>query len=600
MVVLILFAFLGGIVTILSPCILPILPVVLSGSVGGAKTRPFGIVSGFVASFTVFTLTLTIIVQATGISADALRYLAVGVIIAFGLIMAIPNLHLWFGMASSRIASFAQRQDPGGIGYPRPKTWLSGYLGGLAIGFGLGLVWTPCVGPIMASVISLALTEKVDGGAAVITLAYSTGTAIPMLGIMLGGKALIDKVPVLVRNTERIQQVFGVLIILTGIAIGVGWDRRVQAAILRTVPEYGSGLTAIENIQPVKRSLAVRDSRIRSSNDPSGDERTRIRNDLLGDYGPAPEIVTHGRWYNTEGFGKKAMSASAEGSPPLTLHMLRGKVVLVDFWTYSCVNCVRTIPHLAAWYKTYKKDGFVIIGVHTPEFEFEKNPANVKKAIADLGITWPVVLDNEYKQWDAFSNHYWPAHYFIDANGHIRHRHLGEGDYDESERVIKVLLKEAGSSVTSEASVPEQNIESSTPETYLGYSRARGFASDVPMVIDRATEYRPAGVPGNGEWNLSGKWTVTKEYIVPQREGTLQLGFDAKNVFLVIEPETRNGRIRIRLDGAQAGDTQDVRKGILLPKESRLYQLVALNASGQHVLRLDVIGKLRLFAFTFG
>jgi cytochrome c biogenesis protein CcdA/thiol-disulfide isomerase/thioredoxin len=600
MAILILFAFLGGIATILSPCILPVLPVVLSGGIGGDKSRPLGIVSGFIASFTVFTLTLTLFVRATGISADAMRYIAVILIIAFGFILVVPRLHEWFGMKISRIASLARTRELSGS-YPlHSETRLAGYAGGIFVGLGLGLVWTPCVGPIMASVISLALTERIDGEAVVITLAYSIGTALPMLGIMLGGRALLDTVPVLLRNTEKIQRVFGLLVVLTGIAIGLGWDRRFQTAILRAVPAYGSGLTAIENIEPVKKSLVLRGKRFDDGNVASGDDENSAKDNLLGDYGLAPEIVTLGRWYNTEDLARRAIPSSEEGSPPLSMSMLRGKVVLVDFWTYTCVNCVRTLPHLAAWYKAYRKNGFVIIGVHTPEFEFEKNPANVKKAIGDLRVTWPVVLDNQYKQWNAYSNRYWPAHYFIDANGRIRYRHFGEGEYDKSERVIKALLKEAGVPTTMDASTPEQTSESLTPETYLGYSRAQGFPSDMQMVMDRANEYKATGVPKDGEWNLAGRWTVTKEYIVPESEGRLQLGFDAKNVFLVVEPETREGKIRIRLDGEPAGDTPDVKNGILRPSESRLYQLVALKAAGPHVLILEVIGKLRLFAFTFG
>jgi cytochrome c biogenesis protein CcdA/thiol-disulfide isomerase/thioredoxin len=600
MAILILFAFLGGIVTILSPCILPSLPIVLSGGIGGKKSRPLGIVSGFIFSFSVFTLTLTVIVQATGISADVMRYIAVSLIMAFGLVLIIPRLHAWFGMKSSRIAALAQKEDLPDRDKSYPETWISGYAGGILLGLGLGLVWTPCVGPIMASVISLALTQRTDGGAIVITIAYSIGTALPMLGIMLGGRVLLNKVPALVHNTEAIQKVFGVLIILTGIAIGFGWDRSLQTAILRAVPGYGSGLTAFENIEPVKQSLAMRDTRIERRDLPSADTKVPAKEDLLGDYGPAPEIVTNGRWYNTEGLIAGSLSSAGEGSPPLTMNMLRGKIVLVDFWTYSCVNCVRTLPHLAAWYKAYRKDGFVIIGVHTPEFEFEKNPANVQKAIADLNVTWPVVLDNQYKQWQAYSNRYWPAHYFIDAKGRIRYRHFGEGEYDKSERVIQALLKEAGTPVTTDVSMPEQANESLTPETYLGYGRAQGFASGMRIVMDRVADYKAARDPENGEWNLTGRWTVTKEYIVPDHEGRLQLGFDAKNVFLVVEPETREEKIRILVDGETPGDTPDVKNGILVPGESRLYQLVALDVAGPHVLSLEVSGKPRLYAFTFG
>jgi cytochrome c biogenesis protein CcdA/thiol-disulfide isomerase/thioredoxin len=600
MAILILFAFVGGIVTILSPCILPILPVILSGGIGGNKSRPLGIVSGFIASFTLFTLTLSFVVRATGISADALRYLAVGLIVLFGLVLVLPPLHKWFEIAASRIADRAAKTKSSGEGAQSPERGMPGFLGGLAVGSGLGLVWTPCVGPIMASVISLALTENIDGGAILITLAYSTGTAIPMLGIMFGGRALLQKIPLLLRNTEKMQKAFGILVILTGIAIGFGWDRRVQASILRVVPAYGAGLTAIEDIEPVKEALAKRDERQESRAPSPGISAGAEAKGLLGDFGQAPEIVTKGRWYNTQGVLRDIAPSEGENMP-LSMSMLRGKVVLVDFWTYSCVNCVRTLPHLAAWYQAYGKEGFVIIGVHTPEFEFEKDPDNVKRAIGELGVKWPVVLDNNYRQWRAYSNHYWPAHYFIDADGRIRYRHFGEGDYGKSEMVIQALLKEAGSSVPAEASIPEQTIQSKTPETYLGYGRAQRFASGERMVMDKAARYTAGDILQNGEWDLSGKWTVTKEYIIPEQKGDLRLGFEAKNVFLVVESEDRNGRIKVRLDGKPLpSDTPDVRKGILIPEASRLYQLVALENPGRHVLSLEVTGKLRLFAFTFG
>jgi thiol-disulfide isomerase/thioredoxin len=310
--------------------------------------------------------------------------------------------------------------------------------------------------------------------------------------------------------------------------------------------------------------------------------------DVLGDYGPAPAFVTDGVWFNTA------------GSPPLTMEGLRGRVVVIDFWTYSCVNCVRTIPYLKAWYDTYKDKGLEIVGVHTPEFEFEKDRNNVGRAIRDLGVNWPVVLDNGYLQWNAYSNRYWPAHYFIDANGRLRYAHFGEGGYQASERIIRTLLAEAGESVGAPVSASGPTLTSRTPETYLGFDRAKRFVSAVPIAPDKAMEYAPAHSPGNGEWSLSGTWTVTGQYIVPAASGTLELGFDAMNVFLVVEPEAAGGSITVSVDGAAPADTTDVKNGTLTPVEGRLYQLVGLRGPGRHLLHLDVKGKLRLFAFTFG
>ena len=467
MAVLLAFAFVSGIITILSPCILPVLPIVLSGSVGGGRARPFGVLAGFVVSFTVFTLALTAIVQALGLPSDALRLAAVAVIVLFGLVLIVPRLGEVFERLASRLARFGAaaagagrcRRGPrgGGAGTAPPRRpALAGLWGGLPVGLGLGLVWTPCVGPIMASVISLALTRRVDGGAALITLAYTLGTSIPMLAVMLGGRALLERVPFLTRHTPAIQRVFGVLMVVVGLAVALGWDLRFQQAVLRAFPGYGAGLTALEDAAPVREALESQAASaaaagggggaMMSATSPAGSGREGAGGVFRGaagvrppqpaeggplpDLGLAPPFVTAGSWLNT-------------GGGPLDLEALRGKVVLVDFWTYSCVNCVRTIPYLQDWYRTYRDRGLVIIGVHTPEFEFEKSTANVERAMRDLGVEWPVVQDNDYAQWNAYGNRYWPAKYFIDAQGRVRWFHFGEGQYAESEKVIQELLLEA-------------------------------------------------------------------------------------------------------------------------------------------------------------
>jgi len=279
---------------------------------------------------------------------------------------------------------------------------------------------------------------------------------------------------------------------------------------------------------------------------------------------------------------------------------LRGKVVLVDFWTYSCVNCIRTIPYLKAWYKAYKDKGLVIIGVHTPEFEFEKVPRNVQAAIKSLGVDWPVVQDNNYKEWNAYGNQYWPAHYFIGPDGHVRYFHFGEGGYAESEKVIQALLRERGSDVSGIVSKPALTNYSQTPETYLGYARGRGFSSATQPVPDAVADYTPGSITSTGEWSLSGKWQITSEYVEPASQGTLTFRFNAKNVFLVIQPQAGSGSIQVSVDGAPPANTPDVKNGLLVPQASRLYQLVGLSTPGEHTLRLRVSKGLRLFAFTFG
>jgi cytochrome c biogenesis protein CcdA/thiol-disulfide isomerase/thioredoxin len=583
MLILLPFAFLSGVVTILSPCILPVLPIVLSGGVGGRR-RPFGVITGFVVSFSVFTLLLSTLVQVLGVPPDALRVAAVVLILLFGLVMLVPPLSVGFEKIASRLA---------GAGRNRARS--QGFSGGLLTGLSLGLVWTPCVGPIMASVISLAISQSVDGGSVFIVLAYSLGTAFPMLAIMLGGRSLIQRVPALSRNSGRIQRVFGVLMILVAVSIGFGWDRKFQSAVLSVFPNYGTGLTAFENAEPVLKALDERSNTGTTMTADSSPTSFNVEAGKLGDYGPAPEIVTHGQWFNTDDLG----TAAADGT--VTMDELEGKVVLLDFWTYSCINCVRTIPHLRSWYERYRDEGFVIIGVHTPEFAFERDPENVRAAMQDLGVTWPVVLDNDYQQWRAYNNRYWPAHYFIDAAGRIRYFHFGEGEYDASEDVIRSLIEEVGDLRSARAkAIPAAELSSRTAETYLGYGRARGFTSEVSLVPNEPVRYRPAEMLANGNWTLDGWWKINREYIVPEGTGVLEMGFNARDVFLVIEPTGASGRVEVRVDGKTAGDTVDVHGGVLLPQDSRLYHLVRKIEPGEHVLSLEVSGELRLFAFTFG
>ncbi len=583
MIVLSFFAFLSGMVTILSPCILPVLPIVLSGSVGG-KGRPLGVVTGFIASFSLFTLILSTIVQTLQIPPDTLRVVALIVITGFGLVLVIPQLQLKFEMMASRIIKIRKSSDK------------NGFFGGVMVGASLGMIWTPCVGPIMASVIGLAVTQQVDGGAVLIVVAYSLGTSLPMLGIMAGGRQLIQRFPKLSANTRNIQRVFGILMIIVGLSIGVGMDRRFQTIVLKAFPKYGTGLTAFENNSVIQKALDKRSiqengreeqslNRLVWNNPPHDAEQ--------GQYGTAPELVTNGQWFNIDGL-------DFVGERP-TMADLKGKVVLLDFWTYSCVNCVRTIPYLKSWYERYKDRGFVIIGVHSPEFAFERDADNVQKAMKELGITWPVVLDNRYRQWRAYNNRYWPAHYFIDSEGSIRYYHFGEGEYKNSEKVIRKLLEEAGT----EVKIPMvtkvwEGLESQTPEIYLGYQRSKGFLSESKRIKDQKVEYSLENTPKNGEWNLEGTWTVAKEFIEVDGAGALELGFKAKHVFLVIEPIEMGSKVDVKVDGIEVADTEDVKEGELIPASSRLYQLVDFSAVGAHVLKLNAEGKLRFYAFTFG
>ena len=578
MILLIVFAFIAGLVTILSPCILPVLPIVLSGSVTGGKSRPLGVVTGFIASFTFFTLFLTTLVKTTGIDPDTLRIVSVVVISVFGLSLLVPKLQTVFERLATRMVSLGQK------GQQTAATVRSDFVAGILVGISLGLLWTPCVGPILASIISLALTGIVTGTAAIITLAYASGTAIPMLAITYGGRELLAKTPWLTQNTPLIQKIFGVLMIATALAIAGNLDRKLQTYILDVFPNYGVGLTKFEDNPTIKAAL----NNLKPAK-PASRERGKPMYDYLTDIGRAPEFIPGGEWFNGH---------------PLTIQGLRGKVVLVDFWTYTCINCIRTLPYLKSWWEKYKDKGLVIVGVHTPEFEFEKDAGNVAKAIKDFGLTYPVMQDNNYATWDAYANRYWPAKYLVDKNGNIRYSHFGEGKYDETEKAIQALLAEAGTDVSDmQVTNPTYQVQSRTPELYLGYWRIANFASPERIVEDESAIYSVPTDLKRNTFAYLGNWTVGYQRAMPTKGATLLLHFDAKEVFLVMRPKNDAGNVKVYLDDTlvsnQAGE--DVKNGTVTVTADRLYKLIKLPAGGAHILKLEFLDdNLELYAFTFG
>ncbi|OGM59722.1 hypothetical protein A3A75_02085 [Candidatus Woesebacteria bacterium RIFCSPLOWO2_01_FULL_39_10] len=572
MLILIAFSFLAGIVTILSPCRLPLLPIILSSTIGEGKKRPFGVVIGFVASFTFFTLFLSSIVRATGVSPNLLRGVSILVLFLFGLTLIIPKFQLVIEQLFVKFARFAPKGNS-----------QNGFLAGFVIGLSLGLLWTPCVGPILASVITLALAGNVTSDAFVITLAYAIGTAIPMFLVMQGGRTALQKVPWLLRNTPKIQKAFGILMILTAIGIFFNVDRKFQTFILDKFPNYGVGLTTIEDNETVRREL-------NNVNDTPIDEGLigKPMPDVTLPKGPlAPELVSGGEWF---------------GSTPLTIKSLRGKVVIIDFWTYSCINCQRTFPYLRTWYEKYKDKGLVIIGVHSPEFEFEKDPKNVLSAINDFDLKYPIMQDNNFSTWRAYNNRFWPAKYFIDKDGFIRYTHFGEGAYDESERVIQKLLAESGAAnFDTNVSNPSYQTYSRTPEIYLGYKRLQYFASPEEVQQDILANYSFPEVLTQDNFALEGDLTITPEYSLSTKDSKLKLSFEAKEVFLVMNPKIPGSRVRVLLDGQIQYPGEDVVNGIVIVDSDNLYKLIKLDSPGRHELTLEFLdGEVEVYAFTFG
>lgn len=574
MILLIAFAFLAGIITVLSPCILPILPIVLTSSIGGVntgKSRPIGVVSGFILSFTFFTLFLSTIVRLSGIPAETLRFASVIVVAGFGISLLIPQFQVFVERLFSKLASFMPKNQG-----------RTGFSGGLLIGFSVGLLWTPCVGPILASVISLAITGTVTLDAFFITLAYSLGTAIPMFLIIHGGQSALRRVPWLLANLGHIQKVFGILMILTAIGIFFNIDRKFQTFILQAFPQYGTGLTKFEDNSLIQKSI----SELNGQKPISKPGLANLA--VLPEYGKAPDFISGGQWIN---------------SSPLTIESLRGKVVLVDFWTYTCINCQRTLPYLKSWYEKYKEDGLVVIGVHTPEFEFEKNTDNVKEAVEDFKLTYPVMQDNNYDTWSAYSNRYWPAKYLIDKDGVIRYFHFGEGEYDQTEKAIQDLLGASGSQAISN---PDYEVNSKTPELYLGYSRIQYLSSPEEIQKDKSASYSSPQAQDSSTFSYQGKWTIGSEYAMPEKGSKLLLNFDAEDVFLVMRPKEKNnsGNISLKLNGKLIPKTaqgKDVDEGIVQITKDKLYNLIHFEKAQKAQLEIEFLdNNIQAFAFTFG
>lgn len=552
MFILIVYSFIAGLVTILSPCILPLLPIILSSGVTGSKRRPLGVIIGFIISFTLATLVLASIVKLTGISADSLRFFAIAILFLFGLVLLIPSLQKVWEQIISRFVSSS------------PTTTRSGFSGGILIGLSLGIVWTPCVGPILATIITLAATSTITSSTVLITASYAVGTAIPLFLIMQGSTRLLTHFTWFKTHSRLIQQFFGAFMILTALMLQFQLDRRFQTYILTTFPNYGTGLTQIEDTETVRESLNTLFIA-------GGNMKSNLKK-----LGKAPELSGGQSWLNSD---------------PLTLAGLEGKVVLIDFWTYSCINCIRTLPYLRAWHEKYAEKGLVIIGVHSPEFEFEKSLSNLTRAAADFELKYPIVQDNEFTIWRAYNNHYWPAKYLIDKDGAIRYTHFGEGSYAETEQTIQELLGESVDLVN----MPTYKHESRSPETYLGYWRLTNVISSPKIVKNKLETYQtPDKFTTNGI-GLEGSWTVFEKHATPKPSSSLYFRFDAKEVNLVMSPVDENSSptIKIYLDG-------EFQKDLKVEKD-QLYNLIKLDQGENHTIQIEFpAGGVEVYAFTFG
>lgn len=535
-----------------------------------AGKKPLGITLGIITSFALFTLTLSYIVKIIPFDPDILRLFAVIVIGFLGLTLVIPQLTLilegFVSRLSSKLSS-TQLQTPG-VKYVQT----SGFSSGFITGFSLGLVWSPCAGPILATIATLAATQSVNFKIILVTIAYVIGIGIPLFIFATIGSSLLTKSRFLSKYTGIIQQIFGVIMILTALAIFTNYDKVLQARLLDSFPAYSNFLYKLEGQESVKKQLDELKGK--------GNQTQTKKTNLLQNYGPAPEFVGINKWLNSE---------------PLTLSQLKGKVVLVDFWTYTCINCIRTLPYVTSWYDKYKDKGFVVIGVHTSEFEFEKKTENVLGAIKQYNIHYPVAQDNDYQTWRAYNNSYWPAEYLIDSKGIIRHVHFGEGEYDKTEIAIQDLIKEAGQKPEMPLTgVPDQTPKSKlTPETYLGTARAERFSSKEKAKNGVQSYTLPTNLSPN-YWAFGGSWDIQPEFATSSSNSTLEFNFQASKVFLVITPSTSSDTIKVSLDGKLINT--------IIASEAKLYTLVELQGNkATHLLHLDFLTPgIKIYAFTFG
>lgn len=582
MILLMAFAFLAGLATVLSPCVLPVLPAILSAGASGGRYRPLGLILGFTLSFAFFTLALSSLVQILGLSANVLRYIAIAIIGFFGLVMIIPSLSNRFAWFTSSIADLGTQ-----VQSYSPAEGKKGFLSGIVLGAALGLVWTPCAGPILASITTLVATQHVSFNTILLTLAYTIGAAIPLLLLAYGGKWTLKHSISLSRHAETLRQVFGGIMLLTALALAFNWDFWFQEWVVKYIPAV-----QIEDNPRVQQELRKLKGASGSGFSSSFDNK---QGEELPIITPVPELEGIIEWIN---------------SKPLTLKDLKGKVVLIDFWTYSCINCIRTFPYLRDWYTKYRDKGLVIIGVHTPEFEFEKDASNVRKAVKNFRLEYPIALDNNYKTWKAFDNSYWPAKYLIDQNGMVRAAHFGEGKYTEMENYIRSLLNEAPISDQTEKKREEEKAQiyktyGMTPEIYLGYKKARNYASDLNIVRDTPVNYTYQPPLKSDTVGLRGEWLVGAEEAMSQSDQSfLDLNFIAARVHLVLAGSSSEPII-VFLDGKplpKEYQTADMNaQGELVVNEARKYDSVNLQGKNErHLLSLRIPTGIKVYAFTFG
>ncbi|AWH31868.1 MULTISPECIES: cytochrome c biogenesis protein CcdA [Stenotrophomonas] len=586
---LLLLSYLGGALTLLSPCILPVLPFVFARADRPFLRSTLPLLLGMALTFTVVASLAAVGSQWVAQANQIGRWVALVLMALFALALLWPRLadHLLapFQRVGARLSARADAADAAGRG---------GAGTSLLIGIATGLLWAPCAGPILGLVLTGAALHGASVGTSALLLAYALGAITALaLAVWVGGR-VFRALQARLGLGDAVRKVLGVAALLAVVAIGLGWDTGLltRLSTVSTARIEQGLLDAVPGAQPSPPSMMM------SASAAAADAPLPME-------GTLPALTGATGWLN---------------SPPLDREQLRGKVVLIDFWTYSCINCLRAMPYVHEWERRYRDHGLVVIGVHTPEFAFERDPRNVMKAVQQLKVDYPVALDNQYAIWRAFNNNYWPAHYFVDAQGNIRAHQFGEGNYAHSEQVIRRLLTEAGQidlpAPADPAAADLQGVAAQadmgnlrSPETYLGHARAEQFASPGGQRDDTSFDYTlPAALQLN-QWGLAGRWTVIDEAAqLQQSGGRIGFQFHARDLHLVLAPgaDGRPVRFRVLLDGkplpaADAG--ADVRAdGSGVVDEHRLYQLVRQRgAVAPHRFEIEFLDAgVQAYAFTFG
>ncbi len=571
---LLALSLLAGVLTALSPCVLPLLPVILGGSFDAAAThdkkRPYIIVGSLVISLILFTVLLK--VTSVFIDVDP-RVWSIGagvLVIGLGIFMLFPNA---WAQIIGRLGIESKSQELLGSAYRQKNRTLSAVLTGAA----LGPVFSSC-SPTYAWVLATVLPASTLKGTFYLAV-YCVGLAAALLAIALAGRKLLERIKWASNPHGWFQRSIAIIFILVGLFVATGWSTNIQTWF---VDKDILGLGKFE------QKLIPTDNKQKGG---TVDDHELFNVTAY----KAPELTGTQEWFN---------------SSPLKLADLKGKVVLIDFWTYSCINCIRTLPYVQAWYEAYKDDGFVVIGVHAPEFAFEKKAENVARAAKDYKLSYPIVQDNDLATWAAFGNQYWPAHYLIDKDGRVRREHFGEGEYDQTEKAIRALLAEAGNTVKGDMTVQGRVrvpvAEGQTPETYLGYERGSNFANAKDFKADEATNYTLVDNLDINEWSLGGSWKIGAMDTLAQGErNTLRITFSAKEVYLVMDGP--NGAlVSMTVDGKAITKDRnggaDVGEGGRVTLDgARLYKLINLPTFTKGaVLDITIPKGVTINAFTFG